>query len=56
MPIRIYPTCKHCGLAIEPTEPMGAWIHTGLSIYCPGSARQFTAHPVIRVTPRGEVS
>lgn len=52
MPIRIIPVCRHCGLLIESTEPMGAWIHTGLSIYCPGSGAKFTATPVIEARPR----
>lgn len=37
--------CRHCGVVIEPTEPMGAWIHAGLSIYCPGSGNLLTATP-----------
>lgn len=52
MPIRITDTCRHCGTAVQPTEPMGAWTHAGLSIYCPGSAQKFTAAPVIVTEPR----
>lgn len=51
MPITFSPVCRHCGLAIESTEPMGAWIHTDLSIYCPGSGRNFTATPIITARP-----
>lgn len=52
MPIRIVPVCRHCGVVIESTEPMGAWIHTGLSIYCPGSGNRLTATPIIKAESR----
>jgi len=52
MPIKIIPECRYCGTAVEPTEPMGAWIHTGLSIWCPGDPyRTQTATPIVRVEP-----
>ena len=52
MPIRIIPECRYCGTPVEPTEPMGAWTHTGLSIWCPGDAyRTNTATPIVLVEP-----
>lgn len=51
MPIQIIPECRFCHTAIEPTEPMGAWTHTGLSIWCPGSGQGETATPIVRVEP-----
>ncbi|WNT44602.1 hypothetical protein SEA_TILLUMS_31 [Arthrobacter phage Tillums] len=37
-------TCKHCELYIEQL-PSGNWMHTKLSIYCPGSTQHFIAQP-----------
>jgi hypothetical protein len=56
MPLIIKPECRHCGTAIEPMHPVDPivleWTHTGLSIYCPGSARHTVAEPVITLERR----
>lgn len=54
MPIVITPTCKRCGTAIEQLEAVaGTWIHTGLSIWCPGSGDRYTAAPIVTHVPLG---
>lgn len=38
-------TCKHCGLLIERNVSGTGWIHSLLSVYCPGSGNRLTAEP-----------